>query len=160
MQMQYRVFLTKMVADYGKKCAKKTCMFPSGFCHFFFCSHSTPASSVPIEGYFSIFGLVWSNLCNHLGDDRAMKLVQVYQHLATKTSFPRRSYWMNSTWWVRFYLCSCSWNGYELKFCAMYSWDTMATTGPMYEGSMIIFTQWKHYNCFYNTAYVIMLYKF
>ncbi|KAJ8889821.1 hypothetical protein PR048_009325, partial [Dryococelus australis] len=54
------VFIAKLVAGHGKRKRKKNSKFPFGFCHFFFCFNSAPASSASIERYLYTFGLVLS----------------------------------------------------------------------------------------------------
>jgi len=54
------------------------------FFNFFISLHCCPASSGSIERIFSTLGLVWSNLRNKLGTEKAMKLVRIYRELRSK----------------------------------------------------------------------------
>lgn len=53
---------------------------PNGFANYLRKLHSCPASSGGIERIFSAFGLIWSNIRNRLGTDKAQKLVRIYRH--------------------------------------------------------------------------------
>ena len=46
---------------------------------------SCPASSAAIERWFSTIGFIWNKVRNRLGDERAMKLAQVYRALRVDT---------------------------------------------------------------------------
>jgi len=65
---------------------RKKMNLPEGFCEFMVNLHSCPASSGSIERIFSTFGLVWNNVRNRLGVEKAKKLVKVYRHLRKSDS--------------------------------------------------------------------------
>ncbi|CAI6376424.1 unnamed protein product [Macrosiphum euphorbiae] len=68
-----------------KKCDKIENV-PNDFCKFLISLHSCPASSASIERIFSTYGLVWSDLRNRLGSEKAQKLVKVYRNLSCTKS--------------------------------------------------------------------------
>jgi len=68
-----------------KKCDKIDNV-PNDFCKFLISLHSCPVSSASIERIFSTYGLVWSDLRNRLGAEKAQKLVKVYRSLSCTKS--------------------------------------------------------------------------
>jgi len=64
-----------------KKCDKIENVL-NDVCKFLISLHSCPASSASIERIFSTYGLVWSDLRNRLGAEKAQKLVNVYRSLS------------------------------------------------------------------------------
>jgi hypothetical protein len=52
-------------------------------CSFLASLHSCPTSFASTERWFSTFGLVWSELGNCLGAEKAMKLAKIYTNFHT-----------------------------------------------------------------------------
>ena len=68
----------------------RTKKLPPQFTELMVKIHSCPASSASIERWFSTIGFVWSKERNRLGEERAMKLAQVYRSLRFEVEVKER----------------------------------------------------------------------